>query len=175
MSVAKASKNSTRSALCAAQAWTSATPWVKTTLGTSYLRCELLCGALSLPVGLISGRLLNYLDAVAIGVAHEAQPRAALAYRVGRLLGRDALRREALERRVEVIGRDRDVAVGGPDLVGVHAEVVGQLKARHVAVAALVHEHVDRLVADRQASALLEAEGLVEADRALDIGDAIAG
>ena len=79
------------------------------------------------------------------------------------------------ERRVEVVGGDRDVAVAGADLVGVDAEVVRQLQARHVAVAGLVHEHVDRLVFDRQAPDLLEAERLVEGDRAVDVGDAVAG
>ena len=38
-----------------------------------------------------------------------------------------------------------------------------------------VHEDVDRLVADREAADLLEAERLVERDRAVDVGDAVAG
>ena len=76
---------------------------------------------------------------------------------------------------VEVVDRDRDVAVAGAELVGVDAVVVGQLEARHVAVAGEVHEDVDRLVADRDAADLLEAERLVEGDRAVDVGDAVAG
>jgi hypothetical protein len=46
---------------------------------------------------------------------------------------------------------------------------------RPVAVAGLVHEDVDRLVFDRDASDLLEAERFVEGDRAVDVGDAVAG
>ncbi len=76
---------------------------------------------------------------------------------------------------VEVVARDRDVTVAGPDLVVVDAKVVRQLQARHIPVAGLVHEHVDRLVADRDAPYLLEAERLVEGDRAVDVGDSIAG
>src|SRR5262249_31619576 len=56
-----------------------------------------------------------------------------------------------------------------------HAEVVGELQARRVTVARLIHEHVDRLVADWDAARLLEAQGLVEGDRAVDVGDSIAG
>ena len=37
------------------------------------------------------------------------------------------------------------------------------------------HEHVDRLVADRHAPPLLEAERRVERDRAVDLADAVAG
>ena len=115
---------------------------------------------------------LDQLDAVAVGVAHEAQARAALAHGVGRLLGLDALPGQAGQRRVEVVDGDRDVVVAGAQLVGVDAEVVGQLQAR--AVAGQPHEDVDGLVADRHASQLLEAERLVEGDRAVDVADAIA-
>ena len=64
---------------------------------------------------------LDQLDPVAVRVTHEAQARSALAHAVGRLLGLDALARELLERRVEVVGADRDVAVGRPEVVRVHA------------------------------------------------------
>ena len=56
--------------------------------------------------------------------------------------------RQALEGRVEIVDRDRDVAVARAELVGVDAEVVGQLEP--VAVAGQAHEDVDGLVADRQ-------------------------
>src|SRR5437588_2576862 len=72
---------------------------------------------------------LDQLDAVAVGVAHEAQPRAALADAVGRLLGLDALLGEPRQRRVEVAGRDRDVVVAGAELVAVDPVVVRQLEA----------------------------------------------
>src|SRR4051794_12981628 len=116
---------------------------------------------------------LDDLDPVAVRVAHEADPRAALADAVGRLLRLDALVLEVLERRVEVRRGDRDVVVAGAELVGVDAVVVRELEA--VLVAGKAHEDVDRLVADRHAPALLEAQGLVEGDRAVDVADAIAG
>src|SRR5271155_3676728 len=78
---------------------------------------------------------LQYLDAIAVWISHEAQPRAAVAHGVRRLLRLDALLGQSLERRVEVAGGDRDVPVAAADLVGVDAEVVGELQAWHVAVA----------------------------------------
>src|SRR5437868_13211616 len=120
-------------------------------------------------------RLFDELDPVAVRVAHEAQPVAAVADGVWRLLGLDPLLGQVLEGPIEVVRGDRDVAVARPEVVAVDAEVVGQLEARPVAVARLVHEHVDRLVADRDPSDLLEAERLVERDRAVDVGDAVAG
>ena len=63
---------------------------------------------------------------------------------------------------VHVLDRERDVVVARAELVGLDAVVVGQLEA--VAVAGQAHEDVDRLVADRHAAALLEAERLVEGD-----------
>src|SRR5688572_2256045 len=65
------------------------------------------------------------------------------------------------------------MAVAGPELVGVDAEVVRQLEP--VAVPRDAHEDVDRLVADRQLPPLLEPERLVESDRSLRVGDAVAG
>src|SRR2546425_1673986 len=74
-------------------------------------------------------RHLKELDAIAIGVLDEAQPRAALAHGVRRLLWLDPLLGQARERRVEVLGGDRDVAIPAAELIAVHAEVVGQLEA----------------------------------------------
>src|SRR5581483_10148163 len=66
------------------------------------------------------------------------------------------------------------VAVAGPDLVGpVLVLVPGQLEPR--AVAGEAHEDVDRLVADGDPPDLLEAELLVEVNRAIDLLDAVAG
>jgi hypothetical protein len=76
------------------------------------------------------------------------------------------------ERLVHVRHGDGDVVVARPELVLGDAVVVGQLEAR--AVAGQAHEDVDRLVADRLAAELLEAERLVERDRAVDIADAVA-
>ena len=89
-------------------------------------------------VGRSNCRSLDDLDPVAVRVAHEAQPRAALAHRVGRLLRLDPLLGEPRERGVEVVGGDRDVAVAGADLVRLGAaDVVRQLQPRRVAVAGM--------------------------------------
>ena len=62
-------------------------------------------------------RALDQLDPVPVGIAHEAQPRSALAHGVRRLLGLDALAGKLLESPVEVGNRHGDVAVAGPDVV----------------------------------------------------------
>src|SRR5215218_7109442 len=106
---------------------------------------------------------LDQLDPVVVGIAHEAQQRAALADAVGRLLGLDALLGERGERLLHVRDGQRDVVVAGAMGVLRNAVVVGQLEP--VAVSGETHEDVDRLVAERLAPALLEAERLVEGDR----------
>src|SRR3954470_4459609 len=120
----------------------------------------------------VSGTL-DQFHAVAVGIAHEAESGAALADAIWRLLWLDAALRELREHLVEVLDRDRDVVVARAELVGVDAVVVGQLQARPVAVEA--HEDVDRLIADREASDLLHAEGLVERNRAVDVPDPVTG
>ena len=117
---------------------------------------------------------LDQLDPVLIRISDEAQQRAALADRVRRPLRLDPLLCELLERLRHVLDRERDVAVGGPELVGVDAEVVGQLELRDV-LAGNAEEVVHRLLADRQLPPLLEPERLVERDRLLGIGDAVTG
>src|SRR5206468_3993634 len=113
------------------------------------------------------------LDPVAVRVADEAEPRSAFAHGVRRPLGLDALLCQPGQRAVEVVHGQRDVAVAGAELVGVDAEVVGQLEP--LAVARQAHEDIDRLVADRKLAALLEAKCLVEGDRAVGIRDPVAG
>src|SRR4029077_6625407 len=76
------------------------------------------------------GSALDELDPVAVGVAYEAQPRAALADGVGRLLGLDALVGQPGQRPVEVLDGHCDVVVAGAELVAVDAVVVRQLEAR---------------------------------------------
>jgi hypothetical protein len=66
------------------------------------------------------------------------------------------------------------VAVRGAELVRVDAEVVRQLELG-LRLAGNAEEVVDRLLADRQLAALLEAERLVERDRSLGVGDPVAG
>src|SRR5438270_7439455 len=90
----------------------------------------------------LARRTLDELDAVAVGIADEAQARAALAHRVRGLLGLDALLGQPTQRPVQVVHRDRHVVVAGAQVVGVHADVVGQLQPR--AVARQAHERVDR-------------------------------
>src|SRR5689334_10346766 len=58
-----------------------------------------------------SAAALDQLHAVAVRVAHERQPAAALAHPVRLPLGLDALHQELLERPVEVPHTDRDVPV----------------------------------------------------------------
>src|SRR5919197_3742362 len=65
---------------------------------------------------------LDELDPVAVRIAHEAEPRAAFAHAIGRPLGLDSLPGEPLQRPVEVVDRDGDVAVAGAELVRVDAE-----------------------------------------------------
>ena len=110
---------------------------------------------------------------IAVWVADEAESGAPLAHGVRRALGLDPLAGELLERPVEVVHCKRDVAVAGAQLVGVDAEVVGELQA--VVVPWQAHENVDRLVANRKLPALLEPERLVEGDRADGVGDSVAG
>jgi hypothetical protein len=66
---------------------------------------------------------LDQLDAIAVRVAHEADPRAALADLVRRLLRLDPVTAEPLQRAVEVVDAERDVVVAGAELVGVDAVV----------------------------------------------------
>src|SRR5919204_5254602 len=81
-----------------------------------------------------AGSGFDQLDAVAVRVADEAEPRAALGDGVRRALGLDARAGEPLEGPVEVVDRDRDVAIAGADLVRLGAAVVvGQLEAGAVA------------------------------------------
>src|SRR5262249_47921133 len=71
----------------------------------------------SLALRLLHAWLLDDLDPVAVGVAHEAKPRAALAHGIGRLLGLNPLRGQLGERAIEIVGGDRDVPITGADLV----------------------------------------------------------
>ena len=99
---------------------------------------------------------------------------AALADRVGRALRLDTEAGEALESPVQVLDRDRDVAVAGPDLVGI-GDIVVVRELEPGAVAGQAHEDVGRLVADRHPVEDLEAELLVEVDRCLRVEDAVTG
>src|ERR1700733_1142369 len=82
-----------------------------------------------------SSGLLDDLDPVAVRVAHEAEPVAALADRVRRTLRLDPLRGQVLQRAVHVLRCDGDVSVPGADVVGlVAAEVERQLQPGIVAV-----------------------------------------
>jgi len=58
------------------------------------------------------------------------------------LLGLDPLRRQAPDRRIEVFGRDRDVAIAGSDVVGVHPEVESELEATNYFYGIGDHESV---------------------------------
>src|SRR5205823_3219738 len=107
----------------------------------------------------------DQLNSVPVRVPHETQTRATLTDRVGRLLRLDPLLLELGQGLVEVRRGDRDVPVAGADLVRLGAsDVASQLKPRLRAVVRKTHEDVDRLVADRDAADLIEAERVVERD-----------
>src|SRR5215207_4447964 len=117
---------------------------------------------------------VDQLDAVAVGIGDEADPVLGPAARVVRRpLRCDALRGEALEQAVEVLGRDRDVAVAAAEVVGVPAALVdGQLERVPVAG----ESEVDVVGAvELEPAAALEAERLVEAQRGVDVADADIG
>ncbi len=116
---------------------------------------------------------LDQFDAVSVGIADEAEPRAAFAHRIGRLFRFDSLLFQSLECRIQVVHADGDVPVARSELVGVDAEVVRQLEPG--AVFRQAHEHVDRLVSDWEPAHLLESEGFVEGHRAVDLTDPVAG
>src|SRR4051794_29192219 len=116
---------------------------------------------------------LDDLHPVVVWIAHEAQPRAALADRVRRALRLDALLPELRQRRVEVRHADRDVTVSGA--VVVRTAVVVQRQLQHVGHAAHAEEVVGGLELavshDRRLLAGLEAERGVKGAAALGIGD----
>ena len=96
---------------------------------------------------------LDELDPVAVGVADEGDERAAGPYLVRRALRLDpVLVLQPRERGVDVVDGDRDVPVSGAELVGVDAEVVGQLELR-LRFPGNAEEVVDGLVPDRQLAA----------------------
>src|SRR5439155_6287616 len=121
----------------------------------------------------LSSAAVDQLDPVAVRIAHEAKERAAFAHAIRLALRLDPLLAQAREGRGEVVDRESDVPVPRSELVGVDPEVVRQFEP--ILVAGQAHEDVDRLVADRQPPALLEAERGVERDRTVDIADAVAG
>ena len=118
----------------------------------------------------------DQLDAIAVGIAHEADARAALADRVRRPLRLHALLVQRGQRAVEVGDADRDVAVARADLVGLGAAVVVRQLEPGLGIARVAEEVVRGLVADRRRAHVLEAEALgVEADRGGGVDDPVTG
>ena len=109
---------------------------------------------------------------VNLGIADEAEARAALTHRVRRALGLDPLRGQARQRRVEIVHGQGYVTVACAELVRVDAEVVRELEP--IAVAGEAMKMLTASVPDRELAPLLEPEHLVEGDRAFRIGDAVA-
>src|SRR4051794_13670042 len=122
-----------------------------------------------------SAAAFDELDPVAVRIPDEAETRPAFPNRVRRPLRLDALLGESGEGLIEIVDRQRDMAVPGSDLVTAvrSLEVVGELELRAVS-AGNPEEVVDCLVPDRQLAPLLEAEGFVECDRLFRIGDPVA-
>ena len=103
-------------------------------------------------------RTFDQLDAVAVGIAHEADARRA--HEVRRALGLHALLVERGEGRVEVVDLDRDVAVAGADLVRLGAVVVVRQLEPGLGIARVGEEMIRGLVADRRGAHVLEAQAL---------------
>src|SRR4051812_26530863 len=120
---------------------------------------------------------LDELHAVAVGVANERQPAAALAHPVRLALCLDPLARELAQRAVEVAHADRDVPVRRPHLV--RAAVVVERQLELLVLSGVAEEVVRRLelpvADDRRLAPELEPEGLVERPAALRIRDPVHG
>src|SRR5262249_30534782 len=120
---------------------------------------------------------LEELDAVVVGVANEAEQRAALTHAIGLTLRHDPLAREALESGRQVVDPERDVAVPGAELVRPPVVVQRQLELLLLAGGA---EEVVRglelaLPDDRQLPPVFETERLGEPAARLEVGDPIHG
>src|SRR5204863_9579636 len=70
----------------------------------------------------------DHLDPVAVRILDEAKPRSGGAHLIRRPLGFDPPRGEFVERLVEVVHADGDVAVGGAELIRAPVVVVGELE-----------------------------------------------
>src|SRR4249919_724181 len=126
--------------------------------------------------GVSSGRLSaspDDLDPILIRVAHEAEARAALAHRVRRPLRLDPLSLERVERPVEVVDADRDVAVAAAEVV--RAPVVVERQLEDVLAVRQAEEVVGGLLLavsdDVHLAAEREPERLVERPALLRVGD----
>src|SRR5919197_452446 len=132
------------------------------------------CSARPSPAALFAG-LVDQLDPIRIRIADETQPRAALADAVRLALGLDALLLQASQRLVEVVDRDRNVPVGGAQLIA--AAVVVERELELLLLAREAEEVVRRLqfaVADDvEVAAVLHPERLVEGTALLGIGDPV--
>ena len=78
------------------------------------------------------------------------------------------------ENRVKVVDGQRHVPVGTAELVGVDSVIVRQLELGQL-LPGHTHEDVGRLVSYRHLSSLLQAERLIEGDRAGGVRDPVAG
>src|ERR1700674_4255833 len=73
-------------------------------------------------------RAFDQFDPVRIRIANEAEQGAAFAYPVGLPLGLDPLASQPLEGGSEIVDADRNVAVGGAELVAPAVVIEGELE-----------------------------------------------
>src|SRR5689334_15481463 len=78
--------------------------------------------------GSLSGAAFDELDAVLVGILHEAEAVPSGAHRIRRPLGLDSLLLQPRERPVEVVDRERDVTVARAEVVRSPVVVVRELE-----------------------------------------------
>src|SRR5665647_1731249 len=127
----------------------------------------------AVPLSSLLPAAVDQFDSVLVGIAHEADERAALAHAIRLTLRLDALLLQLRERLRQVVHGVRNVPVAGPDLVRAAVVVVRELQLLFLAGDAEEVVRRLRLAAadDVHVTAELEPERLVERAALHRIGD----